>query len=258
MIQFIDANFDTSAALSGSYDGILVAVSYVVATLASYAGLLISERIRVAESVQSRSAWLGVGSVAMGMGVWAMHFIAMLAFVLPIPVAYDLDITIASVVPAVLACALALHVMGSSQRGRWHYIIAGTLVGAGIAVMHYTGMAAMRMDAIMRYDPALFVLSVFMAVGLGIAALYAHDLKLRMPVLGSSGRQLPIGAALMGLAIAALHYTAMGATYFIPVTGEAADHLALDQIWLSAGVTVITILIILLVVVAVVIDQRLQ
>ena len=210
------------------------------------------------DTLQSRSAWLGVGSVAMGMGVWAMHFIAMLAFVLPIPVAYDLDITIASVVPAVLACALALHVMGSSQRGRWHYIIAGTLVGAGIAVMHYTGMAAMRMDAIMRYDPALFVLSVFMAVGLGIAALYVHDLKLRMPVLGSSARQLPIGAALMGLAIAGMHYTAMGATYFYPVTGKATDHLALDQFWLSAGVTVITMLITILAVVAVVIDQRLQ
>jgi diguanylate cyclase (GGDEF)-like protein len=258
MLRFLAATTDTGAALSASYDGVLVVVSYVVAALASYAGLLMSERIGVAESVRGRWAWLSAGSVTMGIGVWAMHFLGMLAFVLPIPVAYNLDITIASAVPAILASAVALSVMGGNQHGYRQYIIAGTLLGAGIGGTHYTGMAAMLMNADMRYDPGLFALSILVAVGLGIAALYAHDLRLGILGFGKSRRLHPLGAAVMGLAVAGMHYTAMGATYFFPIADKGIDDLALDPHWLSVGVTAITILIVLLAIAATSVDKKLQ
>jgi NO-binding membrane sensor protein with MHYT domain len=101
-----------------------------------------------------------------------MHFLAMLAFRLPVKVHYDVSITLVSVVPAVLASGIMLHVISQPRISPSRLILGGGLMGAGIGVMHYTGMAAMRMNAVMRYDPVLFVVSVVVAVVLATAALY--------------------------------------------------------------------------------------
>src|SRR2546422_11673591 len=113
---------------------------------------------------------------SMGIGVWAMHLIGMLAFRLPVKVNYEVWIPLVSVAPAVLASGIMLHVISQARISVGKLIVGGALMGAGIGVMHFTGMAAMRMDAAMRYDPLLFVASVVVAVVLATTALYTKFL----------------------------------------------------------------------------------
>src|SRR5271170_1654261 len=191
MIYFLPYGAAVGDALSQSYSFVIVVLSYLIAALASYVGLLMSVSIANAESARGRWVWLAGGSVAMGIGIWAMHFTGMLALTLPVPVSYDVPITVLSVVPAILASALALRVM--SGRGNRHrrYIVGGTLVGAGIGAMHYIGMAAMRVEyCVHPYNPVLFALSIVVAVALGIAAFYARDLRYRRRYL--NGRKIRI------------------------------------------------------------------
>src|SRR2546425_5360786 len=170
--MFLDESLDPRRALLSSYDPALVVLSVVIASLAAYAVLGLAGRISAAETRFAKRAWLSAGAVTMGFGVWAMHFIGMLAFRLPVRVHYDVGITLASMVPAMLAGAIMLHVISQAKTSSARLILGGALMGAGIGVMHYTGMAAMRMDAVMRYDPVLFVVSVVVAgVGAGTAAL---------------------------------------------------------------------------------------
>jgi len=259
MVRFLPADTDVTAALTGSYDGVLVLISYLVACLASYAGLLMSDRLRVAESPRIFWTWLGAGALSMGIGVWAMHFVGMLAFVLPVAVSYDVELTVISAIPAVLASALALHIMASQRRDRWAYILAGSLIGAGIGTMHYAGMAAMRVDATMYYETSLFVLSIVIAAVLGIAALFVHDLGQRLPVAVSGGRVHPIGAALIGLAITGMHYTAMQATYFLPAADlKATNGAVIDIDSLGFAVVAVTTLIVAAAIVATLVDRRLR
>ena len=117
---------------------------------------------------------LGVGATAMGTGVWAMHFIGMLAFQLPVPVAYDVGVTLASLIPAVLASAVVLVVISRHTVSGPQLLLAGTLMGLGIGAMHYTGMAAMRLAAEMYYDPLLFAVSILVAALFATAALYLN------------------------------------------------------------------------------------
>jgi len=258
MIQFVKTTSDISTALSGSYNAVLVIVSIAVACFASYAGLLISERIKAVETARARWVWLGNGAVAMGLGVWAMHFIGMLAFRLPVPVAYDFGITLASAVPAILASAVALFEMGSDQARNRRYLFAGVILGAGIGVMHYTGMMAMRLNADMQYDPGLFALSILVAVGLGITAFYVHDLSDMLSALKNKNTARAVGSVLMGLAIGGMHYTAMSATYFFPVADQGPEQMVIGSFWLSVGVAAITTFIILLAVIAAMVDRRLR
>src|SRR5271170_5988333 len=119
MIHFLPYGEAVGDELSQSYSILIVVLSFLIAALASYAGLLMSVCIANAESARGRWVWLAGGSTAMGIGVWAMHFTAMLALTLPVPVSYDVPITVLSVVPAILASALALHVMsGHGNRHR--------------------------------------------------------------------------------------------------------------------------------------------
>ncbi|MCP5367394.1 MAG: diguanylate cyclase [Hyphomicrobiales bacterium] len=258
MISFLTASDNLDGALTGVYDPPLIAVSYAVACVASYAALLIGGRIAAAEDRRTAILWLGTGAVTLGNGVWAMHFLGMLAFVLPIPVAYDLSTTLASGVPAILAGAVALHVMSRPRAHHLHYITAGVLLGAGVGAMHFSGMAAMRMHADMRYDPALFGLSIVVAVVLGILAIYVHDLGRLMTRSRAAGLARPLAAALVGLAITGMHYTAMGATYFLPAPGHPIDHVALDPFWLSTAVAVVTVMIAAAAIGATLFDRRLQ
>src|SRR5271155_3535657 len=217
MIHFLPYGAAVGDALSQSFSFAIVTLSYLIAALASYAGLLMSVSIAEAESGRVRWIWLAGGSAAMGIGIWAMHFTGMLALTLPVPVSYDVPITVLSVVPAILASALALRVM--SGRGNRHrrYIVGGTLVGAGIGAMHYIGMAAMRVEyCVHPYNPVLFALSIIVAIGLGIAAFYTRDLHFYRRYLKGRRIHILLSAGLMGLAITGMHYTAMAAVSFFP------------------------------------------
>ncbi|AGA73954.1 bifunctional diguanylate cyclase/phosphodiesterase [Pseudomonas plecoglossicida] len=197
--------------LTGSYSSSLVLISLCVAILASYTALDLTGRIATAKG---RAAWLwmGGGALAMGIGVWSMHFIGMLAFSLPIDLGYDLALTAFSLLIAVLSSGFALWLV-SQPSLPWLQLGFGALImGAGIACMHYTGMAALRMLPGIDYDPTLFGASLLIAVGASAAALWiAFRLRAHTPYV----RQIRgLAAVVMGVAIVGMHYTGMAAANF--------------------------------------------
>src|ERR671935_2819073 len=130
--------------MHSTYDSLLVALSIVVAILASYTALALAGRVTVAQGA-ARRAWLLGGSIAMGTGIWSMHFVAMLAFRLPVPIAYDVPRVALSLLAAIAVSAFALLIASRPSVGTLQLIAAGSLMGGGIATMHYTGMAAIRL-----------------------------------------------------------------------------------------------------------------
>src|ERR1700691_5475650 len=134
------------AMLSGSYDYRLVVLSVIIAIFASYAALDLASRVTAARG-WARSAWLGGGAIAMGLGIWSMHYIGMLAFSLPVPVLYDWPTVLASLMAAILASAVALYVVSRQRMQVWSATFGSLFMGAGIAAMHYIGMEAMRVPA---------------------------------------------------------------------------------------------------------------
>ena len=211
--RFIAPNTGLGQELSATYAPFLVALSFFVAVLGGYAALEVVERMASAPAPRTRRRWLAAGAAAMGSGIWSMRFIGMLAFSLPIPASYDLTITLLSMVPAVFASAMALHFMDRARISWWRLNVGGLLMAVGIGGMHYTGMEAMRMDAMMGYSPLLFALSIFVAHVLATLALYIKFFR--------GGATLPFlrqvaGAVTMGCAVACMHYTAMHAARFYP------------------------------------------
>jgi PAS domain S-box-containing protein len=199
--------------LIGSYNYALVSLSVFIAIFASYAALDLAGRVTAAGG-WTRAAWLLGGAGAMGTGIWSMHYIGMLAFILPIPVAYHWPTVLLSLFAAMLASVVALGVV-SRQKMSWFRALAGSvLMGAGIASMHYIGMAAMRLPAICQFNSFLVVLSVVFAVLISLAALWI-TFHLRDKKTGIGWEKLA-GAAGMGAAIPVMHYTGMAAASFTP------------------------------------------
>ncbi|WP_336335325.1 putative bifunctional diguanylate cyclase/phosphodiesterase [Pseudomonas putida] len=197
--------------LTGSYSFSLVLISLCVAILASYTALDLTGRIATAKG-RAVYVWMGGGALAMGIGVWSMHFIGMLAFSLPIALGYDLALTAFSLLIAVLSSGFALWLV-SQPSLPWLQLGFGALImGAGIACMHYTGMAALRMLPGVDYDPTLFGASLLIAVGASAAALWiAFRLRKHTPYV----RQIRgLAAVVMGFAIVGMHYTGMAAANF--------------------------------------------
>ncbi len=151
-----------------------------------------------------------ISAFTLGVGIWAMHFVGMLAFSLSHAIEYDLFITLISMVPAILASGVALDVAWHGGK-RLSIGVRSVLLGAGIGTMHYTGMAAMRLDGFVRYDPSLFALSIFVAVALSYLALRVKSGMVRLKKWHDA-----LVAVIMGGAISGMHYTAMSAAYFVP------------------------------------------
>src|SRR5688572_30257985 len=145
--------------MAASYDFGLVALSLIVAILASYTALDLAARITASTGIAAR-LWLLGGAFSMGIGIWSMHFVGMLAFSLPIPMGYDVAITLLSLVIAVSVSWFALSSVTRSTMSGRRLLVGGVLMGFGISAMHYTGMAAMDMFPPIRYDPVLFTASV--------------------------------------------------------------------------------------------------
>ncbi|KAB0519890.1 putative bifunctional diguanylate cyclase/phosphodiesterase [Pseudomonas extremorientalis] len=197
--------------LIGSYSPSLVVISLFVAILASYTALDLSGRIATAKG-RAVYLWITGGSMAMGVGVWSMHFIGMLALRLPFALGFDLGITALSLLIAVLSSGFALWLVSQPRLPAWQLGLGALIMGTGIACMHYTGMAAMRMMPGIDYDPTLFGASLLIAVVASGAALWiAHNLRRNTPYV----RLARGGAAVvMGFAIVGMHYTGMAAARF--------------------------------------------
>lgn len=197
--------------LTGSYSSSLVLISLCVAILASYTALDLTGRIATAKG-RAAYLWMGGGALAMGIGVWSMHFIGMLAFSLPIDLGYDLALTAFSLLIAVLSSGFALWLVSQPSLPCLQLGFGALIMGAGIACMHYTGMAALRMLPGIDYEPTLFGASLLIAVGASAAALWiAFRLRKHTPYV----RQIRgLAAVVMGFAIVGMHYTGMAAANF--------------------------------------------
>ena len=232
--------------LSVQYDTALVLVSILVAVLASYTALSLADRVTHSSATAARW-WIAGGAIAMGVGIWSMHFIGMLAFQLPFAIGYDWPLTLFSLMLPVAVSGTALW--HSSQAGLSSRKLASgaILMGSGIASMHYSGMAAMRMQPGIDYDPWLVILSVAIAMFASAAALWiAFTLRQRVPY---AGLLRAAAAVVMGFAIVGMHYTGMAATH-IPFgsiclaarDGINQDGLAILVITVSGAILTIALL----------------
>jgi two-component system, sensor histidine kinase and response regulator len=199
-----------SAVITSSYDFRLVALSVLIAVCASYAALDLSGRIAATRG-KARLAWLSGGALALGTGIWSMHFTGMLAYRLPVTVYYHVPTVVLSLVAAIFASFVALFIVSRKELGSLHVIGGSLLMGTAIAAMHYTGMAAMRLPAMHHWDVGLVLLSLAIAVVVSLAAIILtfifRDEKQGI-VLKS------LCALVMGGAIPAMHYTAMAAVSY--------------------------------------------
>jgi PAS domain S-box-containing protein len=202
-----------NSAMTGSYDYPQVALSVLIAVSASYAALGLAGRI-TAERGRVRAAWLAGGAIAMGTGIWSMHFVGMLAFHLPVQVGYDWPTLLVSLLVAILASACALSFV-SQQKTNWIRAWIGSLIiGGGILCMHYIGMAAMRFPAVCRFDPFLVSLSGACAVAFSFAALLLA-FGFREETRGTFPRRMA-SAMVLGAAVSAMHYVGMASASFTP------------------------------------------
>src|SRR6202047_1381146 len=189
--------------LIGTYNYALVALSVLIAMFASYAALDLASRVTAAGG-WIRAVWLLGRAGAMGTGIWSMHYIGMLAFILPIPVAYHWPTVLLSLFAAILASVIALYVVSRQKMGASRALAGSVLMGAGIASMHYIGMAAMRLSAICQFNSFLVVLSVVFAVLISLVAL-SLTFHFRDEKNGIDWGKVA-GAVLMGTAIPVMHY----------------------------------------------------
>ncbi|MCF7221736.1 MHYT domain-containing protein [Marilutibacter chinensis] len=188
----------------------LVVLSYLVSVLGSFTALQLAVAIPAATSVAQRMRAIVAAGAAMGGGaIWAMHFIAMLACNMDVPVAYDIGLTALSAVIGMVSCMFGLAIAGSGVFGWGKLVFAGVFMGLGVTGMHYSGMAAMLMPADTHYDMTLVAASGAIAVVASIVALWlAFNLRGAMQMFGS--------ALVMGVAVCGMHYTGMAAASFVP------------------------------------------
>lgn len=211
------------------FDPAVVVLSYLTAAFASYVALDLAQRVRAPDAVIARIWWIA-GSVSMGTGIWAMHFVGMLALKLPFMVGYDTAITLASWVAAVVVSAIALRVAAMDTLTPGRLALGAASMGAGICAMHYTGMAALALAPGIHWHWALVAASAGVATGAAAAALCIFFLLRRLPPDWARWGQLA-AALVMGAAVAGMHYTGMAAagiaedTVCLSVSGLRGDNL---------------------------------
>jgi diguanylate cyclase (GGDEF)-like protein len=243
--------------MPSSYNALLVLCSLAIAILAAYTALHMAGQVSSTTTRQSARAWTAGGACAMGLGVWSMHFVAMLALRLPIPLGYDLALTVYSMLVAVAASAFALWLVSRERLTLRAWAGGSVLMGGGIAAMHYIGMAALHMQPSIEYDPLWFAASIAVAVAASAAALW-----LAFRLRGSARRTLPARAAaavVMGFAIVGMHYTGMAAARIAPdaICG-AANGAGIPVPWLATLVIVVTVAILGITLVVSVLDRQIR
>lgn len=223
------------------YEPLLVALSYLISVLGSYTALQLAIAIPQARDRQAALGWVIGAALALGGGaIWSMHFIAMNAADMGMPVSYDAALTLASLVMAIVASGVGLYVVGRGEGSPAKLIIAGVLTGLGVALMHYTGMAAMIMQAKIAYDDTLFYASLAIAVVAATVALWlAFNLRGSLQRFGS--------ALVMGVAVCGMHYTGMYAVQMSPTTEPvAATGISLPPTTLAHSVFAVSAVVLVL------------
>jgi diguanylate cyclase len=237
------------------YNHWLVSLSIVVAILVSYTALRLAARIATSERHGAR-IWLGIGAIAMGVGIWSMHFIGMLAFSLPIPLAYNVPTTLGSLALAIITSGFALRITGGQRLTIPRLAGSAVVMGAGISAMHYMGMAAIAVVPGISYDPLLVATSILIAITASFIALWLFY-RLRD---GSSLYQWltrMAAAVVMGLAISGMHYTAMAASRFA-LGSFCRGGVTFQTGWLATTIGLFALGLLVVTLVTVVYDAHLQ
>ncbi|MBP1153724.1 MULTISPECIES: diguanylate cyclase [unclassified Paenibacillus] len=223
--------------LDGSYNLAMVLLSITIVIFASYTALDLLDRIKESGNGLIRKYWLSTASIAMGGGIWTMHYIGMLAFYVNYKeVEYDLYLLILSVIFPIISSSICFYVVSRRIRDKWYLLLSGLIMGIGIASMHYTGMLAMHIKAQIEYDKTLFLLSILIGIVSSNVALWIFSRFADEHV----NRKLwikVVAAIFLGGGISCVHYTGMAATHFIPDTNV---HLYEEK--LSVGVNLFSAL----------------
>jgi two-component system sensor histidine kinase/response regulator len=242
-------------AMAGSFDHRLVALSVLIAVFASYAALDLAGRVTSARG-RARSLWLTGGAMAMGIGIWSMHYVGMLAFRLPIPVQYDWPTVLGSLLAVIFASAIALFVVSRERMGLFRAVVGSVFMGSGIAGMHYIGMAAMRLPAMCHYSPGIVTISVALAILFSLVALW-----LTFHFRGetrSGGWRKALSAVVMGAAVPVMHYTGMAAANFTPsesIDGNLSHALSISSLGMI-GIVLATFMVLGLSILTSLVDRR--
>jgi diguanylate cyclase (GGDEF)-like protein len=226
--------------MTGSFSLELVGLSLLVAVAASYVAFALAAHISDSKG-WAAAYWLAGGAIAMGTGIWSMHFVGMLAFELPIAMSYNIKTTIASLVIAIVVSGFALYIVSCRVLGPWTLGVGAITMGVGIALMHYTGMAAMEIAPPLTYDTWLVIASLAIAVAASALAL-ALAFLLRSDAMANVMWKRLFGAVAMGFGIGAMHYVGMAAAQFAPGTICTAPGMQVDQQWLAFAVAASTFL----------------
>jgi signal transduction histidine kinase/DNA-binding NarL/FixJ family response regulator/HPt (histidine-containing phosphotransfer) domain-containing protein len=226
----------------------LVVLAAVICTLASFAALTLLHHVRKSTTRLERHIWLAVSAISCGFGIWATHFIAMLAFSPGIPSGYNIALTFLSLIAAIMltGAGSAVAIRTTLPGAAW---LGGAIVGGGIATMHYTGMAAFEVEGRIIWDPALVALSIALGALIGAVSL---SIGLRDESLKSK----IYGALLLTVAICSHHFTAMGAVSILPDPGIEVSKSALPTSWLASVVALASFAIILFAFAGVALDMR--
>lgn len=241
--------------MNGTYSTGLVILSILVAILASYTALDLAKRISRIQVSRYRHLWLIGGALAMGVGIWAMHFIGMLAFNMPMKIGYDPWVTLYSLAIALVVSWFALYSATVERLSLTHLLAGGISMGIGIAAMHYTGMAAMTIHPAMVYDGWLYAASVLIAITASIVALWI-TFSLRADSQKHALIRKLSAATVMGFAITGMHYTGMAAAQFAPHSVSLATHV--DNAWLTIAVSAISLSILIITLILSMLDARLD
>lgn len=264
LMEWLGLHFTTELAESGQvilqcvHDPFLVLLAYLVACASCFATLDMAERINHAQKPASQRLWRWIGAGCLAGGIWAMHFIGMLAFQAPIDVHYHLPITLLSLLIALCASWLAMHTLSLPTLNFRQCCKASIIIGLGIATMHYVGMAAMRSQATAYYHPGLFILSIMIAIGASLAALLlASYLRNGLGIfhqLRKCAASLVLGAGIMSL-----HFTGMAAfDLALPTGSQLTQPGENNHLQLGLTVAVMTLLIIGSCISAALADKKLQ
>ncbi|SHF44150.1 multi-sensor hybrid histidine kinase [Marinomonas polaris DSM 16579] len=242
--SFFVTNMDNAHLTMGDYNYLLVALSILLASVASFFALHFASIAQHIVIEKYKNIALVSGSFIMAGGIWSMHFVGMLAFNMGHGISYDPLLTALSLIPAILASYITLKRLIRSDLSIWQLLVNGVLVGGGIGAMHYIGMAAMEMDVELKYDPAWFLASLVIAVALAFIALSTHYYVRKVWANLSTKWVSCISALIMGAAISGMHYAGMAGARFIS-SGEAGMHHIQDSSndELSFVVAIITLLL---------------
>lgn len=255
-IEFVGPAMDLKRALQGTYSPALVLLSIAISVLAAFVALQHVHLIRATGSRGVSFVWHLMAALALGSGVWAMHFVGMLAFELPVTVGYRLETTLGSLAPAALAAFIALQTIIREPVRVPRTVLGGTVMGLGICAMHYIGMSAMVVPAQMYFEKRLFFASIGLAVVMGTVALSVRSML--HTVIASPMQVTLLSSLAMGLAISSMHYAAMEATVYVP-TRDLETAIAAEDVSrhiLAGGAALATLLILLVSLISTRLHQR--